>query len=30
MNAVTTLDPATLSVLGWEHEARAILQWNCR
>ena len=24
------LDPATLSVLGWEHEARAILQWNCR
>jgi len=24
------LDPATLCVLGWEHESRAILQWNNR
>ncbi len=24
------LDPATLCVLGWEHECRAILQWNNR
>jgi probable phosphoglycerate mutase len=24
------LDPATLCILGWEHESRAILQWNCR
>ena len=24
------LDPATLCVLGWEHQSRAILQWNNR
>jgi probable phosphoglycerate mutase len=24
------LDPATLCVLGWEHESRVILQWNNR
>jgi probable phosphoglycerate mutase len=24
------LDPATLCVLGWEHESRAVLQWNNR
>ncbi|NCY15330.1 MAG: histidine phosphatase family protein [Actinobacteria bacterium] len=24
------LDPATLCVLGWEHDSRAILQWNSR
>lgn len=24
------LDPATLCALGWEHESRAILQWNNR
>ena len=24
------LDPATLCVLGWEHDSRAILQWNNR
>jgi broad specificity phosphatase PhoE len=24
------LDPATLCILGWEHDSRAILQWNAR
>ena len=24
------LDPATLCVLGWEHDSRSILQWNSR
>lgn len=24
------LDPATLCILGWEHDSRAILQWNSR
>jgi probable phosphoglycerate mutase len=24
------LDPATLCILGWEHDSRAVLQWNSR
>lgn len=29
LGRIFNLDPATVSVLGWHHEARVIERWNC-